>query len=301
MSVIFRTLQSGTKVPAIAFGSGTALYGQDASTQVVQALEAGFKHLDAAQYYSNEKSVGEGLAKYLSSTSQERSSIFVTTKFGKKRPGQTAKDVLKTELADLKLDYVDLYLVHTPEGSEGKLGDLWQEFEELKQEGLAKEIGISNFRVEDLEELLENVESRGGEVPAVHQLEFHPYVLKCALPILEIHKKHNIALASYGGQTPVTKKRDGPVTAELERIAGVLETESGKKASPGQVLLKWLHAKEAIVVTTSSKKSRLEEYLASAEFPDLDPADVKAIDDAGSKLHFRGFMHHMDRPRAQKP
>jgi diketogulonate reductase-like aldo/keto reductase len=81
------------------------------------------------------------------------------------------------------------------------------------------------------------------------QLEFHPYVLKCALPILEIHKKHSISLASYGGQTPITKKKDGPVTAELERIAGMLETKSGKKASPGQVLLKWLHAKEAIVVT----------------------------------------------------
>jgi diketogulonate reductase-like aldo/keto reductase len=149
---------------------GTALYGQDASAQVVQALETGFKHLDAAQYYSNESSVGAGLAKYLSSTSQDRSSIFVTTKFGTKRGNQTAKDVLKAELADLKLDYVDLYLIHTPQGLEGKLGDLWKEFEELKKEGLTKDIGISNFRVGDLEELLESVESRGGEVPAVHQV-----------------------------------------------------------------------------------------------------------------------------------
>jgi diketogulonate reductase-like aldo/keto reductase len=161
--------------------TGTALYGQDASTQVVQALETGFKHLDAAQYYSNEKSVGEGLAKYLSSTSQERSSIFVTTKFGKKRPGQTAKDVLKTELADLKLDYIDLYLIHTPEGLEGKLGELWQEFEGLKKEGLTKEIGISNFRVADLEEILESVESRGGEVPAVHQVSWILLGLTCRI------------------------------------------------------------------------------------------------------------------------
>lgn len=292
----FGTLRSGVKVPAFAFGSGTALYGQDATSQVVQALQTGFKHLDAAQFYSNEKSVGEGLAIYLSSTSQDRSSVFVTTKFGKKDPGQTAKDVLKTELANLKLDYVDLYLIHTPVAFEGKLGTLWKEFEELKKEGLAKEIGISNFRVGDLEELLGSIESNGGEVPAIHQIEFHPYLLKYNLPILEIHKKYGITLASYGGQTPVTKK-DGPVTAELQRIAGALEIETGKKVTPGQVLLKWLDAKEAIIVTTSSKKARLEEYLAAADLPVLAPEDVKAIDAAGMKQHFRGFMHHMDRPR----
>jgi len=295
---MIRTLRSGVKVPAIAFGSGTALYGQDAASQVVQALDAGFKHLDAAQFYNNEKSVGKGLATYLSNTSQDRSSIFVTTKFGSKRPGQTVKDILKAELSDLKLDYVDLYLIHTPTAFQGKLGALWKEFEELKKEGLAKEIGISNFRVGDLEELLESIQNDGGEVPAVHQIEFHPYLLKYNLPILEIHKKHNITLASYGGQTPVTKKKDGPVTAVLERIAGSLESTNGKKATPGQVLLKWLDAKEAIAVTTSSKKARLEEYLAAAELPALQPEDVKAIDEAGAQVHFRGFMQHMDQPRA---
>jgi diketogulonate reductase-like aldo/keto reductase len=137
---------------------------------VVQALETGFKHLDAAQMYRNERSVGAGLAKYLSNTSQDRSSIFVTTKFASKSGDQTVKDVLKAELTDLGLDYVDLYLIHTPQGLEGKLGELWKEFEELKKEGLTTEIGISNFRVGDLEELLESVESRGGEVPAVHQV-----------------------------------------------------------------------------------------------------------------------------------
>lgn len=93
----------------------------------------------------------------------------MTTKFGSKKPGQTVKDVLKTELADLKLEYVDLYLIHTPEPFQGKLGALWKEFEELKKEGLTKEIGISNFRVGDLEELLESIQNNGGEVPAVHQ------------------------------------------------------------------------------------------------------------------------------------
>jgi len=295
---MIRTLRNGVKVPGIAFGSGTALYGQDAASQVIQALETGFTHLDAAQFYSNEGSVGAGLATYLSNASLDRSSIFVTTKFGSKKPGQTVKDVLKIELAALKLDYVDLYLIHTPTAFQGKLGELWKEFEALKQEGLTKEIGISNFRVSDLEELLDSVEGSGGEVPVVHQIEFHPYTLKSTLPILEIHKKYGITLASFGGQTPLTKKKDGPVTPEIERIAKDLSSQSGTKVTPGQVLLKWLDAKEAIAVTTSSKKSRLEEYLAAANLPDLTPEDVKAIDDAGEKVHFRGFMQHMDQPRA---
>jgi len=294
---MIRTLRNGVKVPGIAFGSGTALYGQDVAPLVVQALETGFTHLDTAQMYLNEELVGAGLATYLSNTSLDRSSIFVTTKFWSKKPEETVKDVLRTELVALKLEYVDLYLVHTPTAFQGKLGELWKEFEQLKQEGLAKEIGISNFRVEDLEELLDSVERSGGEVPVVHQIEFHPYTLKSTLPILEIHKKYGITLASYGGQTPVTKKKDGPVTPEIERIAKDLSSQSGTKVTPGQVLFKWLESKEAIAVTTSSKKSRLEEYLAAANLPDLTPEDVKAIDDAGEKVHFRRIMKHMDQPR----
>jgi diketogulonate reductase-like aldo/keto reductase len=143
------------------------LYGRDASTQVVQALEVGFTHIDTSQMYGNEKSVGKGLKSFLSSPSAPaREDLFVTTKFASKSPSQTIKQVLEVQLQDLGLTYVDLYLLHTPVNYVGQLGTIWKQFEEVKQAGLAKEIGISNFRVGDLEELL----ASGGEVPAVHQV-----------------------------------------------------------------------------------------------------------------------------------
>lgn len=94
----------------------------------------------------------------------------MTTKFENKSSSETVKDVLKQELADLKLDYIDLYLWHTPVNFVGRLGQVWKEFEEVKRDGLAKEIGISNFRLGDLDELLGDIERSGGEIPVVHQV-----------------------------------------------------------------------------------------------------------------------------------
>ncbi|KAG8810144.1 hypothetical protein FRC17_003073 [Serendipita sp. 399] len=285
----YKTLQNGVKIPALAFGSGTALYTRDAKAQVLQALHAGIRHIDTAQVYGNEASVGDGIAAFLNETSTPRSSLFVTTKFWNGSSGQTVSDVLKGELRDLKLDYVDLYLWHTPEKYVGRIGEVWKQFEAVKEQGLAKEIGISNFRVGDLKELLASIEENGGIVPAVHQIELHPYVHKYALPILDIHRQYNIQLAAYGGQIPVTKKTNGPVTPVIQAIAEKLSAETKREVNTNHVLLKWLDAKDAIVITTSSKKERLLSFLEASELPALSEEDVTAIDDAGSKLHFRGY------------
>lgn len=215
MAGVYKVLESGAKVPFLAFGTGTALYSQDATKQVLQALRAGFRHVDAAQMYANEESVGNAIEAFLSTPNDSqpsripsREDIYVTTKFHRTSSGsRTVKDVLKGQLRALKL------------------GSLWEEFEGVKAEGLAKEIGVSNFRVGDFEELLASINARGGMVPAVHQIEFHPYVLKAALPILDIHARYGIQLASYGGQTPVSRKRDGPVTPVLQAITKRMNEE----------------------------------------------------------------------------
>ncbi|PVF98785.1 Aldo/keto reductase [Serendipita vermifera] len=273
----------------------TALYGRDATTQIVQALEVGFTHIDTAQMYGNEKTVGRGLASFFNSPSAPtREELFITGKFASKSPSQTVKQVLEIQLQDLGLNYLDLYLLHTPVNSVGQLGAIWRQFEEVKKAGLAKEIGISNFRVGDLEELLA---SDYKELPAVHQIEFHPYVFQYCLPILEIHQKHGIRLASYGGQTPVSRKTDGPVNAVLDNIVEDWK-QKGVDGTPNQVLLRWLDAKDAIVVTTSSKRSRLQEMLATSEKPSLTPEQVETIDSAGAQLHFRGYVSYLHSQRA---
>ncbi|CCA77561.1 related to oxidoreductase, aldo/keto reductase family, partial [Serendipita indica DSM 11827] len=230
-------------------------HSQDATKQVLQALRAGFRHVDAAQMYANEESVGNAIEAFLSTPNDSqpsripsREDIYVTTKFHRTSSGsRTVKDVLKGQLRALKVEYVDLYLLHTLTPFVGQLGSLWEEFEGVKAEGLAKEIGVSNFRVGDFEELLASINARG---------EFHPYVLKAALPILDIHARYGIQLASYGGQTPVSRKRDGPVTPVLQAITKRMNEERSaiRQASSER------STKNVLKVGSSSRVSRGVKY-----------------------------------------
>ena len=137
---------------------GTALYSRDASALITTAIQTGITHLDTAEVYKNEASVGNGIA----ASDTPRSSLFVTTKLFRLAAvpsGSTADGVkakLLQELHDLQLAYVDLYLWHTPVGHEGNIAEVWKGFELVKKEGLAKHVGVSNFRVRDLEEILNN-------------------------------------------------------------------------------------------------------------------------------------------------
>lgn len=138
------------------YNIGTALYSRDASALITTAIQTGITHLDTAELYNNEASVGKGIV----ASGVSRSSLFVTTKFAKLAAtpsGSTAERVkakLQQELRELQLDYVDLYLWRTPVGYEGKIAEVWKGFELVKKEGLAKHVGVSNFRVRDLEEIL---------------------------------------------------------------------------------------------------------------------------------------------------
>lgn len=187
---LYRTLASGAKVPFVAFGTGefdrlwqawnscvidvlltipgTAQYNSDVSSLITLAISTGITHIDTAQYYQNEEYIGKALHNHFVTSKNPRSSLFITTKlWSPMKSNTTVKSVLTDELKKLQIDYVDLYLLHTPIGSEGRLAAIWKEFEEVKREGLAKDIGVSNFRVKDLEELFAN---EMKEVPAVNQV-----------------------------------------------------------------------------------------------------------------------------------
>jgi len=282
------TLNDGNKIPIIAFGTGSALYGRDATPAGTQALQAGFIHLDSAQMYKNEPTLGRAIAQV------DRSSIFITTKLGEVPKGETIRDTLIRSCKDLQVDYVDLFLIHTPKLLSGlRISEAWTQLEELKQEGLAKSIGVSNFRIEDLEELL----SQAKVVPAVNQIEYHVYTAKSAAPLLEFHKKHNIVTEAFGGLTPIVRAKGGAVDPILAKIRQRLVEATGDTTiTDGQVLLKWLEAKDIVAVTTTSKKERLEEYLATQSLPELTAQEVQEIGEAGGEKHHRHYqmMSHMD-------
>jgi len=259
----FFTLNDGSRIPSLAFGTGTALYGKDAAEFVRIAIENNVTHLDGAQMYNNEDTLGAGIK----ASGKPRSELFVVSKMNNLQPGQTVKDSLKGSLAKLGLDYVDLFLIHTPAQGrkENSLSRLWEGMEEVKQAGLAKSIGVSNFKVEDLKVILETAKV----VPSVNQIEFHPYVYKAAEPIYKLCQEHGIVIESYGGLTPIVRVKDGPLDPILASIRERLEKTSGQTVSTGQVLTKWILAKNAVAVTTSSKVSRIQEFLDTEHVPDL--------------------------------
>lgn len=164
----FITLNDGNRVPWLAFGIGTAHYNKDATAVVKLAIDSGVTHLDGAQMYNNEESIAQGVK----ASGKPRSELFIVTKLHKLAPGETVKDSLRASLAKLGTDYVDLFLIHvpTPWDKEGTLGQVWKGMEEVKQEGLAKSIGVSNFKVEDLKQVLDGATI----IPAVNQVCPHP-------------------------------------------------------------------------------------------------------------------------------
>ncbi|KAL4253170.1 Aldo-keto reductase family 3C2/3 [Abortiporus biennis] len=278
-------LNDGTTIPWLAFGTGTALYNKEVSAEVLTAIKAGIHHLDGAQVYGNEASIGDAIEQ----SGLPRSSFYVTTKLNTVPAGGTVKNTLVESLKKLKLDYVDLFLIHTPK-THTNLKDVWKQLEDLKKEGLTKSIGVSNFRVQELKEILDGA----TVVPAVNQIEYHPYVFKASEPLIEFQKQHNIVTTSFGGLTPVARVPDGPLKPVLESLAKRLGETRGKPVTTGQVLQVWLRQKGIVAITTTKRPERLQEYLDVETIPDLTPEEVELIDKTGSQLHHRVFAKWID-------
>ncbi|KAI9570448.1 NADP-dependent oxidoreductase domain-containing protein [Boletus coccyginus] len=282
MPVSALALNDGTRAPWIAFGTGTALYRKDATHAVTIAIQNGFTHLDGAQSYKNETSLGAGIA----ASGKPRSELYITTKLGPLAPGETPKSALEKSLERLGVKYVNLYLIHAPRDHVGKLKEVWKGMEEAKAAGLAKSIGVSNFTADHLNDILE---VPGTTIPAVNQVEAHPYVWKALGPNLVIHEKYRIVTSSYRGLSPIVRDKGGPLDPVIERIRARLEDTRGSPVSDGQVLHKWLQQKGVLVVTTSSKAGRIREYLDTEDVPELTQEEIELIETTGAKLHRRHF------------
>jgi len=281
-SIIFN---DGNSAPWLAFGTGTVLKGKDVAQSVTMAINSGIIHLDGAQLYYNEDSLGEGIK----ASGKLRSELYITTKLKELKEGQSVKDALVLSLAKLQVDYVDLFLIHSPLPHIGKLKRVWKEMEGIKMAGLAKSIGVSNFTVDYLNEVLDGA----SIIPAVNQIEFHPYILGATEPIVKLCQERKITIASYGGLTPVVRAPGGPLDPVLNTISARLEKTQGKRVTIGQVLVKWMQQEGIMVVTTTSKAERVREYLDVLALPDLTPQEVGAIKEVGRTVHKRIYMRHV--------
>ncbi|KAL5524716.1 hypothetical protein ACEPAF_9861 [Sanghuangporus sanghuang] len=258
-------LNDGNEIPGIAFGTGSVLKGTDVTDYVEQAIEKGFSHIDTAQFYETEKFVGQAIRE----EGLQRDDVFITTKFGFGK----VSEAIQASLQNLGVKQVDLYLIHSPRSLEGTLENTWREFEKIKDSGLAKSIGVSNFSVDQLEQVRKIARIQ----PTVNQINFHPYNWKENKELVEYAAKHNIVLEAYSSLSPITKTPGGPVDPVLKSVGERLG------ATPAQVIFSWVKSKGIVIVTTTSKKERLDEYLAVADLPELTEADVVAIEEAGAK------------------
>lgn len=264
-----RTLNDGRKIPEIGFG--TWKIPQDVcKDQVNQSVEIGFDHIDTAQAYQNEEETGQAIA----ALGMKREQLWVTTKFSGRLgtgPSAVRKSCLES-LQKLGLDYVDLYLVHSPRLCDGDIRGTWKEMEKLKKEGLVKSIGVSNFKIHDLKVLLKHADIK----PVVNQILYHPYVAASTQPLIDFQDDHDILFEGYSSLIPLTGKPGGPVDKPVQAISERIGL------APEQVLLAWSRAKGAILVTTSSRSDRLTRYLAVGDVQ-LTDEDIHAIDKAGKK------------------
>jgi len=294
MSIPTFKLLDGSEIPWLAWGNGTGGAKQKPIEMGKLALEAGINHIDTAQGYNNEPETQETLQ----STNVKRSDIWLTSKLSQE-DGATDKDPIPKENIRASVEQSikslgttpDLFLIHNPfVPPPGQLVDAWKIFEQLKDQGVLKSIGVSNFRPQDLEEILAVAKHK----PVVNQIEYHPYLLTHLAPVLEIHKKHGIVTAAYGPLSPILRHPDGgPIKPILERIAKRLSAETGEDVDAAAVLLLWTRAMDVVAIGASGNPDRIKGLARVSKMSDLKKEDVDDITEAGKKIHFRAYSEHM--------
>jgi diketogulonate reductase-like aldo/keto reductase len=256
-------LNNGVEMPIFGLGTYQSRSGKETREAVGYALEAGYRHIDTAAMYGNEEDVGEAVRK----SGIPREEIFVTTKLWNTDHGyQKALAAFEESLNKLGLAYIDLYLIHWPVEDSRK--DSWRALEKLLEQGECRAIGVSNYMIHHLEELLDN----SSTVPAVNQVEFSPYLYQKEL--VEFCRKHGIQFEAY---SPLTKghKLNDPQLAEIA---------SKYSRTPAQILIRWALQKDAVVIPKSTHRERIVENADVFDFT-ISEEDMNLLDSFHQDLH----------------
>ncbi len=250
------TLAGGGRMPLLGFGTWQ-ITGDEATAATEAALEAGYRHVDTATIYENETEVGRALH----NCGLPRDDVFVTTKCPPHRAGREV-DTLKQSLDMLGLDRVDLWLVHWP-GEGDVTRDMWRAFVEAREQGLTRDIGVSNFPAELIDEVTEDT----GVKPVVNQIRWSPLLYR--RDVVEQHRERGVALEGYSAL------RGGSLeNATIRSIAESL----GR--TPAQVIVRWHLQHGFIAIPKSTKVERIRSNADVGGF-DLSADDMAALDALG--------------------
>lgn len=259
------TLHDGVEIPQLGFGV-FQVPPEDTREVVEQALGVGYRHIDTAGAYRNEKGVGEAIA----ASGLARQDLFVTTKLWNSEQGlETTLAAFEASLDRLGLDHVDLYLIHWPVPGADRFVDTWRAFERIHDEGRSRTIGVSNFRVEDLERLEAETETR----PTVNQIELHPRLQQGELRAW--HADHGIVTEAWSPLAQGELLDDETVVAIAERHG----------RTPAQAILRWHLQLGNVVFPKSVTPQRIRENIELFDF-ELSEAEMAEFErlDRGERI-----------------
>jgi 2,5-diketo-D-gluconate reductase A len=252
------SLRDAEKIPQLGFGV-FQVPPTETTEVVMRALATGYRHIDTAAAYRNEAAVGQAIR----ASGLERHEVFVTTKcFNDDHGHEKAKRALAASLERLEMDYVDLYLIHWPVPAHDKYVETWQAFVEMRDEGLIRSIGVSNFEPAHLERVI----AQTGETPTINQIELHPYFQQRGLR--HEHRQLGIITEAW---SPLAQ---GKVLAD----PAIVEIAEAHAKTPGQVVIRWHLQLGNVVIPKSVTPERIEENFDVFDF-DLSAAEMAAIDD----------------------
>lgn len=252
-----KTLNNGLKIPQLGYGVWK-IADDEAENTVQKAINAGYRLIDTAKIYKNEVGVGKAIA----ATNVPRAELFITTKLWNADQGyETALKAFDESLEKLGLDYVDLYLIHWPTPMFDMYVESYKALETIYKDGRAKAIGVCNFDIDHLQRIMNECDI----IPAVNQIEYHPYLQQTELK--KFCKEHGILIEAYSPLMNGTKVLEDPVIQELAK-------QHGK--TPAQIILRWHLQTDVVPIPKTATPSRMDENLNVFDF-ELSEEDLNKI------------------------
>lgn len=270
------TLNNGVKMPWFGLGVFKVEEGPELINAVKAAIKHGYRSIDTAVIYENEEGVGQGIREAIEETGISREDLFVTSKVWNADLGyESTIAAYETSLAKLGLEYLDLYLIHWP--VEGKYKEAWRALETLYKEGRVKAIGVSNFQIHHLEDLMKDAEIK----PVINQVEYHPRLTQKELQAF--CQKHDIQLEAW---SPLMQGQllENDVLQEISRKYG---------KSVAQVILRWDLQNGVVTIPKSTKEHRIIENSSVFDF-ELTKEDMERIDGLNENLRVGPDPDHFD-------
>ncbi len=246
---------NGVNIPLLGYGTFLIEEGKEIESCVLQAIEAGYRHIDTASYYQNEAGVGKAIRQ----SGLTRDELFITTKvWNEDQRTNSVLEAFEKSMDLLQLEYVDLYLVHWP--VKDKYVQTWKKIEEIYHSGRAKAIGVSNHQIHHLEAIMDECDVQ----PMINQVEYHPYLQQPDLH--DFCQKNQIVLEAWA---PLMRG----IVNQVKLLKELSETY---KKTPAQITLRWMIQNHVVTIPKSSNEGRIKENVDVFDF-ELSPEDMAKI------------------------